>query len=106
MEIVLETEERVDPQCDQQSAAQSDKNWKFELTAESFGALGGFEDGHGQADCDCRAEEEEGQRRRIPERVQLAGHDQVERSKGALVERGEQDAGHDEYRVDLVDPLD
>ncbi len=38
--------------------------------------------------------------------MQFAGHDQVQRSQRTLVQRRQQDARHDQQRIDFVDPLD
>ena len=92
MEVVLEAQQGIDPESNQQGAAQGDQNRKFKVTAEGLRALRGLEDGHGQANRNRRGKEEEGQRRRVPEGMQLARHDQIEGSERTLVQGGEQDA--------------
>ena len=75
------------------------------MTSEGFRALRGLEDGHGQTNRNRRSEEEERQSGRVPERMEFAGHDQIERSERTLVQGGEQDAQDDQYRIDLLNPL-
>src|SRR5271157_4800993 len=104
MEVVLEAQQGIDPESDQQSAAQGDQNREFKMTAEGFRALRGFKDGHGQTNRYRRSEKEEGQGGRVPKRMQLAGHDQIEGSEGTLVQGGEQNAQNDQHGVDLLNP--
>ena len=106
MEVVLEAQQGIDPESNQQSAAKFDQNRQFKVTAEGFRALRGLEDRHGQTDRNRRSEEEERQRRRVPERMQLARHDQIKRSERTLVQGREQDAQDDQHGVDLLNPLD
>src|ERR1700687_1218655 len=106
MEVVLKAQQSIDPESNQQGAAQFDQHREFEVTAEGFRALRGLEDRHGQTNRNRRAEKEERQRGRVPERMQLAWHDQIERSERTLVQGGEQDAQDDQHGIDFLNPLD
>jgi hypothetical protein len=57
-----------------------------------------LEDRHAESDRNRRDEEEERQKRRVPERVQLAGNDQVEAAEGRLVNDRHDDADDDDGR--------
>src|SRR5260370_41541619 len=99
MEVVLKAQQSIDPESNQQGAAQFDQNRKFEVTSEGFRALRGLEDRHGQTNRNRRAEKEERQGASEPERMQLAWHDQVERSERTMVWGGEEADQHDEHGV-------
>src|ERR1051326_8385217 len=76
------------------------------MTAEGSRTLSRLEDGHRQSNCDCRSKEKKGQRGRVPEGVDLARHDQIQRSERTLMQRGEQDSQNDQYWVGLLNPPD
>ena len=59
-----------------------------------------FDDDHPEPRCERSYEEEDQQERRIPQRVQLVGHDQIQGPQGRLVQRGQEDADDHERRDD------
>ena len=63
----------------------------------------GFQDHHADARADGRDVEEEWQQLRVPEWVQLRGHDEVERAERGLVQGREQHARDHQRRDDAVD---
>ena len=75
------------------------------MPAKGLGALRGFENGHRQSNRDRRTKKEERQRRRIPERVQLARHDQIQGAERTLVQRGEKYSCHHQNWHDGFDVL-
>jgi hypothetical protein len=98
----VEPQDPVEDEHDHHRPAQRLEQVHLEMAPERPAAQRRFEDHHAHPGAHRREEELDRQQGRIPERMELLGHDQVERAERGLVERREHDAGDHERRADRV----